>query len=122
MPSFIVKPTRDRDFYVRWSTVVDDVTACGSRAELLEYLTKFKPYGEADPARFDRADETGTSAVPDVGWFGWDDDVFWLGQYEENRAVKRADLEAYAVALCSDGEQDAAIEHTYLLPDDEVTA
>ena len=117
MASFIVKPTRDREFYVRWSTVVDDVTACGSRAELTEYLAKFGKPNEADTARFDRADETGSSAYG--GLYGWDRDEFWLGQYEEGRAVKRADLEAYAVALCSDGEMDDAIEHTYLLPDDE---
>lgn len=120
MPSFIVKPDRDRDFYVRWSTVVDDVTACGNRAELTEYLTKFCVYGEADPARFDRADETGSSAHGEVaGWYGWDDDLFHLGQYDEDRAVKRAHLEAYAIALCGDGGMDVAVAHTYVVPDDE---
>lgn len=121
MPAYIIKPTKDRNFYVRWSTIVDDVTACGSRAELTEYLTKFKPYGEADPARFDRADETGTSAVPAGAFGGWDEDEFYLGQYDEERAVKRADLEAYADAVCSDGEHDDAIRHTYVLPDAEAT-
>lgn len=119
MPGHIVKPSRDRDFYVRWSTVVDDVTACGSRAELTEYLAKFHGYIAADPARFDRADESGSSAVEgSSAWFGWDDDTFVLRQYEEDRAVKRADLEAYAIARCADNEGEA-LKHTYVLPDDD---
>ena len=120
MPSFIVKPDRDRDFYVRWSTVVDDVTACGSRAELTEYLTLFGKPNEADPARFDRADESGTSTQGEAaGWYGWDYDEFWLGQYEESRAVKRADLMAYAIDRCNEATEDEAVKHTYVLPDEE---
>lgn len=112
MPSFIVKPNPDRDFYVRWSEVVDEVTACGSRAELTEYLTKFKPYWEADPERFDRADKTGTSSAAPAE-YGWEHNKFFLGQYEEYRFVRREDLEAYADAICSDNE-DEALQYTYI--------
>lgn len=114
MPSFIVKPNPDRDFYVRWSTIVDDATACGSRAELTEYLTKFKPYWEADPARFERADETGTSGYDEAeGFLGWDTDEFFINQFEEPRFVRRVDLEAYASARCANDEPDEALQYTY---------
>ncbi|PRZ15162.1 hypothetical protein [Nesterenkonia sandarakina] len=68
MPGFIIKPKPDEDFYVRYSTVADSVTQFGSREE----LTKSLHSDEADPARFDRADEHGTSALgfepPYLGW------------------------------------------------------
>ena len=76
MPTFIVKPKRDEDFYVLWSTVVDAPTGYGMRAELIG------PFG--GPAeRFDRADEYGTSMQdPDLPrdrqWFGWHDESFLL--------------------------------------------
>lgn len=71
MPTYIIKPSRDEDFYVWWSTVVDAPIGWGPR----DYV----PLGsEGRPERFARADERGTSANwPD--WpveempFGWND-------------------------------------------------
>lgn len=68
MPSFVVKPNRDEDFYVYWSTVVDAPTAFGSRAEMLQHH-------EITPDRMRRADLNGTSAH-DVRDYGWDDRAF----------------------------------------------
>jgi hypothetical protein len=34
MPSFPIKPRPDKDFYVLWSTVVDDVVGYGTRKEV----------------------------------------------------------------------------------------
>ncbi|SLG33548.1 Uncharacterised protein [Mycobacteroides abscessus subsp. abscessus] len=60
----IIKPTRDEDFYVVYSSVVDAPIRCGSRAELES------TYEHAAADRFARADETGTSSK--LGWYGFD--------------------------------------------------
>lgn len=71
MPTYIIKPSRDEDFYVWWSTVVDAPIGWGPR----DYVPLDN---EGSPERFARADERGTSANwPD--WpvekmpFGWND-------------------------------------------------
>lgn len=76
MPSFIVKPTPDDDFYVRYSTVVDSVTHFGSRENLIRDLASYD-HQEADPARFDRADRNGTS-IHGGDEFGWDCSEFMI--------------------------------------------
>lgn len=105
MPTYIVKPVRDRDEYVVWSTIVDAPIAVGTRAELAPQLLEMYGYQAGDPARFERADEKGTSALGND--FGWDDryggDVFWLGNTHwdpgpESYQVRRANLAAYARA------------------------
>lgn len=106
MPSFIVKPKADEDFYVVWSTVVDAPTAWGDRSELERDLGSV----ESSPERFDRADATGTSMNdPEIRngrqWFGWHDKEFMLmewdipnrqkGVYQVPRENVRALCEAY---------------------------
>lgn len=55
MPTYIIKPSRDEDFYVWWSTIVDAPVAWG-------------PRDDSEPAeRWERADERGTSA----NWTDW---------------------------------------------------
>lgn len=57
MGRIIIKPSRDEDFYIEWSSVVEAPTAFGSRDEMLAYL-------EDDGVdRLSRAYETGTSAM-----------------------------------------------------------
>lgn len=78
MPTFIVKPKRDEDFYVAWSTVVDAPVAWGTQAALDDGWRV-----ETSPERFDRADEYGTSMFdPDLPrdqqWFGWHDTEFMI--------------------------------------------
>ncbi len=43
MPTFILKVRPDRDLYVGWSTVVDNLTRTGTRAEFLEHLAVRDP-------------------------------------------------------------------------------
>lgn len=50
MPSYIIKPMRDEDFYVEFSTITDTITSCGGRDDY--------PFD-----RLARADQTGTSAL-----------------------------------------------------------
>jgi hypothetical protein len=74
MPSYIVKPDPDVDLYVRWSTIVDNVTALGTRAQFDHGYKKDLLNGiDSDwkPERFERADQTGTSAFD--GDYGWND-------------------------------------------------
>lgn len=108
MPSAIIKPKPDEDFYVRYSTVVDSPCESGTREALIAY--------GIDPARLDRADETGTSAqwgfTDDTLWLGWQDveirvregvvdptepDDAWWG------TIARTDLRAFCESLGADG-------------------
>lgn len=75
MPSLIVKPETHLDYYVVWSSVVDNATLAGTRA-ILQSTTPHS-YGDAFFAdeRFDRADQYGSSAHPDgemAGELWWD--------------------------------------------------
>lgn len=67
MPSTtILKPDPDQDFYVVWLNGVDGPGAWGTRARVVDVLTRpGSVFGErdADPERFERADATGTSEV-----------------------------------------------------------
>ena len=120
MPSYIVKPIADRDEYVVWSTIVDAPTHVGTRATLGLILG-----GTAGaPERFDRADHTGSSAAGEIeGWFGWDDDRFWLGnmhwQSPESREVRRENLAAYARADMSQNTAEC-IALTEVVEDDDL--
>jgi hypothetical protein len=98
MPSFIVKPERDVDFYVVWSTVVDSVTYAGSRAELIADLGTGVG---TEPARFARADRHGSSVAGDhVGYLGWAHETFMVGEpLGEQRTMPRRNLRAFAEAV-----------------------
>lgn len=61
MPSYIIKPEREQDFYVMWSTIVEAPTGWGSRAELTE--DQWWDTSEMSPERFARVDEFGTSCL-----------------------------------------------------------
>lgn len=111
MPGFIIKPKPDEDFYVRYSTVVDSVTNWGSREELTRSLRT----GEADPARFDRADEHGTSALDfDPPYLGWHDTEIQIREGVQDPTepdtgdvpwsyIKRSDLRALCDTAHDDG-------------------
>ena len=76
MPRIVIKPERDRDLYVGWSTIVEAPVWHGPRAEVLGYLAQEAiRYPTDDPeTRLARADATGTSAHDGDG--GWDDPGF----------------------------------------------
>lgn len=105
MPSYILKPKPDEDFYLRYSTVVDSPCESGTRAEMLAW--------GHDPARLDRADERGTSAlVGEPPWYGWQDETIHVREgvmdpTEPDDAwwgsVARADMRAFCETLGDDG-------------------
>lgn len=66
MGKSIVKPVREEDFYVEWSSIVDNWTLAGTREAMIE--------DGVEPERLDRADSTGSSSF--VGWYGWEDTTF----------------------------------------------
>jgi hypothetical protein len=76
MPRIVIKPERDLDLYVGWSTIVEAPVWHGPRDEVLGYLAAEAIRYPSDPAedRLARADRTGTSAYDGDG--GWDDEGF----------------------------------------------
>jgi hypothetical protein len=97
MGRFILKPERDVDFYVEWSTIVENATGMGTRAELAKLLNHYRP-GDGADERFDRADRTGSSATwgdPPSAPYGWDDEYLMA----EQRLLPRAKLREYAEAV-----------------------
>lgn len=92
MARLILKPERDVDFYVEWSTIVDSPIRSGTRAELEAEL------GPDSAVRFARADKHGSSSL--ARWFGYDDDGLITGEpLPKRRWLPRSKLAAYAKAL-----------------------
>lgn len=97
MGRLIIKPARDADESVEWSTIVEAPTTWGTRAQMLEYLTS-QPNHTAEKAaqRLDRADETGSSAAGPTPYSsapyteGWWDDTELI--FEQRGLLKRSDL------------------------------
>lgn len=75
LPRSIVKPEKDKDFYVEWSTVVDAPTFYGTRADIIEH-SKESDWRHIAEERLERADATGTSAR----WYkaSWEDDEIYI--------------------------------------------
>lgn len=71
MSRYIIKPIRDRDFYVEWSSNVDGPLLWGSRA-VLEHTDPDRFSSD----RFERADETGTSSF--IGEDGFEGSVDYV--------------------------------------------
>lgn len=94
-PRLILKPSRDVDLYVGWSTICESPAGSWTRAEALAC--------GIDPARLDRADANGTSFI-DSTEGAWDDRVMIA---EQRGLLPRHHLAAYAELWLS-GEQDKA--------------
>ena len=93
----VIKPDRDKDFYVGWSHVCEMPVWCGTRAEALE--------DGCPPSRLRRADETGTSIRDGFGC-AWHHG----GLIAEQRGyLPRARIGDYA-ALYLLGQMDAAFD------------
>ncbi len=108
MPSTIIKPERDRDLYVIWSTITECPIAWGDRTEVLEIITEdWRRHRDSDPianpaGRLDRADIYGTSAADGFAFFGrWDYDGF---MYEQRGILPRRYL-ARACELLEEGRE-----------------
>lgn len=97
MPNYLIKPERDEDLYVDWSTIVEAPVAWGPKWFLQE----------ADPAtykdeRFERADEYSTSAL----WF----ESYWEKQgyeiYMQQGTIPRSRLKELTEVLEIEGISD----------------
>ena len=104
MPTIIIKPERDRDFYIGWSTITDNPHWWGARAEATRYLVRdARRRGVADhppEERLARADRYGTSDMS-VREGGWGDDGLI---YEQRGVLPRRHLIAACEALARDDE------------------
>ena len=93
MGYYIMKPIRDEDFYVEWSTSSDTPIAFGTRQDFQEDSPEI--YSDE---RLERTDLYGSSSYVSFGH--WGKDVFWIGRSWE---IPRENLnpflqEAYEVA------------------------
>lgn len=99
MPNnFIVKIDPNLDAYVYWGRDIDAPHFGGTRAELEEHLRKCGEDAQLDE-RFDRADDTGTSAKPYQlegtiypGFYAWNEPGSDTFVTEQRGLVRRADL------------------------------
>lgn len=113
MPTILIKPERDRDLYVAWSTITRNPIAWGDRAQMLAWAEEDwqrrqrgkQPDLMSEPAgRLDRADIHGTSAAGGFAFFGrWDDDGF---VYEQRGFLPRACLALACEKLAADQEAE----------------
>lgn len=114
MAYIIVKPDRDQNLYVIWSTFTDSPVFCGDRAETFAELGgDVRPgrcptcqswvSGSTTPAaRMRKADEHGSEARH----YGWDKSEFF---YQQAGMLARADL-VKAVDLECAGRDDLVLD------------
>jgi hypothetical protein len=110
LPTYIYKADPDVDLYVAWSTVVDNMTSAGTRAEMLR-----DPDITED--RLIRADETGTSCAWQTEGYpregAWDDEFLHVMEVDRREThvyswrLRRSDLLAYAQAYARGDDQRA---------------
>lgn len=109
LPSYVIKISRDEDFYVYWSDIVEAPLMWGSRVETEEYLAERPDSDRTDPGeRLDRADVRGTSAL----WpslidpiYNWDDPGLI---YQQQGVLPRASLKALCERLGEDEQADVS--------------
>ena len=93
----VIKPSREEDFYVGWSHVVEAPVWAGTRAEAIA--------DGCPESRLRRADETGTSMLDSFG-LAWDHG----GLIAEQRGyLPRARIAAYVTAYM-EGRMDDAFD------------
>lgn len=73
MGHILIKPSRDRDEYVYWSTIVEAPIGYGNRADILKVLAGDRPSDDPEQ-RLERTDKFGSSAKD--GFYRWDDASF----------------------------------------------
>ncbi len=106
----IIKPERDVDFYIEWSSIVEAPTAFGPREWMLDHLVEdYRPDGQrylneraASVVRLDRADESGSSAFKPFGCT-WDED----GEiYQQQGTLPRSKMREACGRLGADESAD----------------
>jgi hypothetical protein len=118
MPQFVLK-TKPEDgegdpaLWVVWSTVVDAITAVGTKDEIRDLLIEdeIKMFEKQLDMRLARAEKIGTSAmgpgeIPTGGWH--DTDLIVMEGPGGRGDLGRAKLHEYAKAVMEDREDDAA--------------
>lgn len=98
MGTFVIKPTPDVDFYVGWSSFIDEPVWWGTEVEAAGYIEEDAPGRSA--AILARADEHGTSDRT-VRAGGWKDPSL---AYGERGLLPRRCLVAACEALSRDDE------------------
>ena len=100
MADTIIKPNKDEDFYVLWSSIVDSPLAWGSAEELAGFHEEIR--GEPPtPERMARVDRTGTSALwpsaedPYMAWGDPDQSLI----FEQRGTIRRDRLKALCERL-----------------------
>jgi hypothetical protein len=107
MVRFIIKPEKDRDFYIEWSTIVDHPMSWGTRDNM---------FGPGDDTRLERADMYGSTGLEGH----WEDSSFVV--YNRGLvplSVKREDLINFVLSI--EGQPDDYYDPRYasILRDDE---
>lgn len=108
MPSVVIKPDRDRDEYVVWSTITETPHAYGDRAEMRDMLLDGVRRNDEEDRRnpdaaLDRADRWGSSAFPQWGYGHWDDEGFI---YQQAGWLHREDLAYAARLVCEERDRE----------------
>lgn len=89
MPSYIVKINKEDDFYVYWSEIAESPHTWGTKEEVSSYMRSIRQDDDLQ-ARFDRADENGTSAFAYAENYGWEDTGVFI--YDQLGMLRRNQL------------------------------
>lgn len=118
MGTIVIKPDRDRDLYVGWSTIVESPVWWGTREQaavmLAEYAVRHPAPQNQPEQRLARADRHGTSDLS-IREGGWADPGF---VYEQRGWLPRRHLAALCEAL---GRNDEPAAWDLLEPFDDQT-
>jgi hypothetical protein len=102
MGQTLIKPDRDEDFYVLWSSIVEAPLAWGTRAGIIAY-----GLGDDAEERIARTDKNGTSALwPSTGSYAYaynDDDGI---VYQQQGIVRRHNLKELCNRLAQSEDPD----------------
>jgi hypothetical protein len=105
MSRYIIKPVRDRDFYINWSSITGRTVGYGTRAEL-----EAEDSEVFSAERFERADEKGTSSfIGEDSWYNSADYVVLGGSL----FIQRDLMEEWVKTLDSNGK-DTTESNNYL--------
>lgn len=122
MPSYVLKPSRSEDFYVLWSDIVEAPLYMGDAADMRRILNRDRRcpepccYQTLVLDRMRRADETGSSAMPELGFGNWSDPSLIC---EQQGLLPRELLADYVRAYIDEGSE-AAFAFLQPFDDDEI--
>lgn len=112
MPSYLIKPDREENFYCYWSEIVEAPHCWGDREYVEAYMEKI---GENAGDRWERTDETGSSAFPP--FYKWGQGQGYI-IYEQRGMLPLGHLKDF---LESYDEETGHFDLSYLEPFDDET-